>query len=658
MSSIKIFFSVVLLGLLFTACDKDESGNVGGTFNLNHVYAGSTEINQDGTLSTEVPVDASLALSFSQPVDRTTTGDGIRLKQDGNIIATNVSFGSQDRTVLVYPAGVLESSTVYTLEINSSLRGAAGERIEPLELSFRTRSGALTVNAISIDGRDIRSASRVPNVPIDLKIALNFAVPVNPETFENALSLAGPGNTALEIAYADDHKTAEITTSGALQYLSKYEFSISSQLKGASGESFSGFHTTFYTQVDSSYKFSEISDDALLTKVQEQTFKYFWDFAHPNSGLARERNTSGNTVTIGGSGFGVMSILVGIERGFISRQQGIDRLQKIVGFLETADRFHGVWPHWIDGNSGNVVPFSTKDNGGDLVETAFMIQGLLTVREYLNPDIPQEAAIIDTITRLWEAVEWDWYTQGGQNVLYWHWSPDYGWEMNHRIQGWNEALIVYVLAASSPTHPIDPQVYHEGWARGGNMQNGNSYYGINLPLGEDFGGPLFFAHYSFLGLDPRELQDQYADYWQQNVNHSLINHQHAVANPQNWIGYGEQAWGFTASDNHEGYSAHSPTNDKGVITPTAALSSIPYTPEESMDALRHFYYIMGDKIWGEYGFKDAYNPTAQWYATSYLAIDQGPIIIMIENHRTALLWDLFMSAPEVKAGLDRLGFSY
>jgi hypothetical protein len=265
---------------------------------------------------------------------------------------------------------------------------------------------------------------------------------------------------------------------------------------------------------------------------------------------------------------------------------------------------------------------------------------------------------MDNITQLWHEVEWDWYTRGGQDVLFWHWSPEHNWGMNLPINGYNECLITYVLAAASPTHPIDKTVYDKGWARSGAMANGKSFYDIPLPLGEDFGGPLFFAHYSYLGLDPRNLQDQYANYWEQNRNHSLVNRAYCMANPSGFVGYGESNWGLTASDNHMGYSAHSPRNDLGVITPTAALSSFPYTPEESMEALEFFYYTLGDRIWDEYGFHDAFNITEEWYADSYLAIDQGPIILMIENHRTGLLWDLLMTDPEVRAGLDRLNFTY
>jgi hypothetical protein len=401
----------------------------------------------------------------------------------------------------------------------------------------------------------------------------------------------------------------------------------------------------------------QLTDEKLLDLVQHQTFKYFYDFAHPVSGMARERNSNLDTVTSGGTGFGLMALVVGMERGFVTRQQGIAHLEKILSFLETCDRYHGVWPHWLNGSTGEVIPFSQKDNGADLVETAFLVQGLITVREYLRDMDPREKEVKDRINVLWHEVEWDWFTQGGQEVLYWHWSPEYEWDMNHAIRGHNETLITYVLAASSPTFPVDSMVYHGGYARNGEIVNGSEYYGIKLPLGEALGGPLFFSHYSFLGLDPRNLEDMYANYWEQNVNHSLINRQYCIDNPNGFDGYSASCWGLTASDNHEFYSAHSPTNDLGVITPTAAISSIPYTPDQSIQAIRHFYYELGDKLWGAFGFFDAFNLTEKWWADSYLAIDQGPIVVMIENYRTGLLWDLFMSAPEIERGLTNLGFT-
>jgi hypothetical protein len=404
-----------------------------------------------------------------------------------------------------------------------------------------------------------------------------------------------------------------------------------------------------------------LSDSALLDVVQRQTFRYFWDFAHPVSGLARERSNITNygpeTVTIGGSGFGVMAVIVAVERKWISRDTAAGHLLKVVRFLRNSDVYHGAYPHWMNGGTGKRIAFSPKDDGGDLVETSYLFQGLLCAREYFNQDNPKENELRRRITWLWNEVEWSWFTRGGLSMLFWHWSPNHDWAMNAQIRGWNECLITYVLAASSPRYSIDRDVYVNGWTNGFNFKNQREYYGIKLPLGEDFGGPLFFSHYSFLGLDPHGLKDNYANYWEQNQNHTLINRAYCIDNPKKFKGYGENCWGLTASDTYDGYNAHSPTNDFGTISPTAALSAFPYTPEYSMKVLRHFYYDVGSKIWSEYGFVDAFNETKNWWAKSHLAIDQGPIIVMIENYRSGLLWRLFMSCPEVQNGLKKLGFT-
>jgi hypothetical protein len=403
-----------------------------------------------------------------------------------------------------------------------------------------------------------------------------------------------------------------------------------------------------------------LSDSALLDLVQQQTFRYFWDFAHPVSGLSRERsnesfNYGGEVVTTGGTGFGIMAVIVATERKWIQRDTAAKFLLKMVRFLSKADSYHGVFPHWLNGETGKTIPFSRKDDGADLVESSFLFQGLLTARQYFNANDPVEQELRNRINWLWNDIEWNWFTNN-QEVLYWHWSPNNGWAMNFPVRGFNECLIMYVLAASADRYPVSPAVYHNGWAQSIFFKNGKEFYGIELPLGFDFGGPLFFSHYSFLGLDPRGLKDRYADYWMQNRNHTLINREHCVRNPNQYKGYGPQSWGLTASDTYNGYDAHSPTNDKGTITPTAALSAFPYTPEYSMQALRHFYEQLGDKIWSEYGFVDAFNETQNWYASSHLAIDQGPIVVMIENHRSGLLWNLFMSCPEIQRGLKKLGF--
>jgi hypothetical protein len=403
-----------------------------------------------------------------------------------------------------------------------------------------------------------------------------------------------------------------------------------------------------------------LTDDQLLDLVQKQTFRYFWDFAHPVSGMARERSNRSfdygdEVVTTGGTGFGVMATIVAAERKFISREEAAAHTKKIVDFLWKADMFHGAFPHWLNGATGKVIRFSPKDDGADIVETAFLFQGLLTAKQYYTADNAVERDIRNKITWMWEGIEWDWFTQN-QNVLYWHWSPNNGWSMNHQIKGWNECLMSYVLAAASPKNSISRRVYEDGFANNNTFFNGKKYFDITLPLGFEYGGPLFFAHYSFLGLDPRGLNDGKADYFEQNKAHTLINRAYCIENPKGYKGYGANSWGLTASDSWQGYAAHSPTEDLGVITPTAALSSFPYTPEYSMQALRHFYEDKGDQIWTEYGFADAFSDQHNWVAKSHLAIDQGPIIVMIENHRSGLLWKLFMSNPDVKAGLTKLGF--
>ena len=444
----------------------------------------------------------------------------------------------------------------------------------------------------------------------------------------------------------------------SLQYYTAYTFHFDSG-NNLGVRIIDDFTYKFTTPYDPSPKFPAISDDELLTLVQARTFRYFYDFAHPVSGLARERDSSGDVVTSGGSGFGLAAFPVAVERGFITRSEALAHCSKVVDFLtDRAERFHGAYPHWLDGKTGKAIAFSSKDNGADLVETAFLIEGLLVLRQYFSGASAEEIALRDKITAIWEGVEWTWFQQNGQNMLYWHWSPNYDWAMNMPVRGWNEGLIVYVLAASSPTHSIDKTVYTEGWARKGAMRNGKKYYDILLPLGEDKGGPMFFAHYSFLGLNPMHLSDEYAHYGEQNTAHARINYAYSLGHRAQPADPTQAHWGLTASDIPDGYSATSPTNDNGTTAPTAALASMPYTPDESMAALRYFYYTLGDRLWGDYGFYDAFNLPSRWFASSYLAIDQGPIIVMIENYRTGLIWQLFMSCPEIQEGLKKLKINY
>ena len=515
------------------------------------------------------------------------------------------------------------------------------------------------IKTTQIDAKTQQPYYQINNQP---NIKLAFSSPLNRESVGKNIVLANSQTSdivGIDYVFSQNDSIVTLKPQKALLNSAKYSVEIYKELKSQKNTLLGiDQRLSFITALDSTDKFNRITDEQLLDLVQKQTFKYFWDFGHSISGLARERNSSGDVVTSGGSGFGVMAILVGIERKFITRQEGLTRLNTIVDFLkDKTQKYHGAFPHWLNGATGATVPFSTKDNGADLVETSYLMQGLLTARQYFSStNQAQEMQLRSKINDLWNGVEWNWFQKDNQKTLYWHWSPNYNWDMNLPISGYNEALITYVLAASSPKFSITKEVYDKGWARNGAIKNSNAYYGVQLPVGFAYGGPLFFAHYSFLGIDPNGLSDVYANYQTQNVAHSKINYLYCKANPKKHNGYSEKCWGLTASDEYNGYSAHEPNNDNGTISPTAALSSFPYTPTESMQALKFFYYTMGDRLWKNYGFVDAFNLNRLWYADSFLAIDQGPIIIMIENHRSKMLWKLFMSCPEVQTGLKGLGF--
>jgi hypothetical protein len=418
-----------------------------------------------------------------------------------------------------------------------------------------------------------------------------------------------------------------------------------------------------------------LSDDELLTMAQEGCFRYYWETAHPNAGLAPEIWPGiPNLRALGGNGFGVMALLVAAERQFITRTQATERLLKIVRFLARADRFHGAWPHFLDGDTGKVMPFFGKyDNGGDIVETAFMIQGLLAARQYFDADTAAEREIRATITKLWREVEWDWYRRTpDSDVLYWHWSPNYGFHIRHPLIGWNETMMVYLLAIASPTHPVPASMYHTGWAgttdfqvryrqgwsstrAGDHYTNGGTYYGIKLDVGEGNGSDLFFTHFSFMGFDPRGLRDRYTNYFKNNRAIALINRAYCMANPRLYAGYGADCWGLSAGIDSGG-GRPLPRDDNGTINIMASLASMPYTPDESLAALKHFYRELGAKVWGIYGFHDGFNQSRNWYEEIYMALNQAPITVMIENHRTGLVWRLFMSNPEIRPALTAIGF--
>jgi len=543
--------------------------------------------------------------------------------------------------------------TVYILLLFLTFSCRKNESPDPASVSFGYNS--VKVNG-TFTGFDYKGINDQPAIIIAFSTVLDQA------SAKSAITLTDKNAVAIPINLLFEKKDSAVTIkpTSALNNLTSYTLKISNTLKSKAGGYLSTpitFNLT--TGIDSTDKFEVIPQDSLLTLVQKQTFKYFWNLGHPTSGMALERNSSGDVVTSGGTGFGIMAIPVAIERKFISRADGLARVQKIADFLKNkAVHFHGAFSHWMNGSTGAVVPFGDKDNGADIVETSYLMMGLLTARQYFNGSGSTEVKLRTDINALWDDVEWDWFRKGGENMLYWNWSADYGFAVNVPVRGWNECLITYVMAASSTTHTIPKIVYDNGFAKNGAIKNGNNFYGYQLPLGEALGGPLFFEQYSFLGINPNGLSDAYANYQIQVVNHSKINYEYCNDNPHNYYGYSKQCWGLTASDIKGGYTASSPSNDQGFIAPTAAICSLPFTPEESLQALNFFYYKLGDKIWKQYGFIDAFSLDQIWFADSFLAIDQGPQIGMIENYRTGLLWKLFMSCPEVQAGLTKLGFTY
>lgn len=520
--------------------------------------------------------------------------------------------------------------------------------------SDRTTADTTTfrLTQAQVDNETLTTTSK--NISLAPIFTFSFETAIDEQDLSNVFEILTTTSTKIAVDFnlSADQKSVTITPKTMLSALQTYTLVVRSSLTATNQTKLDKEYSyQFSTGIDQTDKFERISTEELLTKVQQQTFTYFWDHAHPSSGMIRERNNSGETVTTGGTGFGLMAILVGIERGFITREQALQRVKNIVSFLKSADRYHGAFSHWYNGTTGKTQPFSEKDNGADLVETSLLFQGLLTARTYFN-----DTSLTTDISALYDAIEWNFF-QNGQPTLFWHYSPNFQWEMNLKITGWNESLITYILAAGSQTHGIDASVYEQGWASNGAIKNGNSYYGHRLPLGPANGGPLFLSQYSFLGISPIGLQDQYASYEEQVKNHTLINRAYCIANPQNYAGHGADCWGLTASDDINGYRVHSPSEDNGVISPTAALGAMPYTPEESLQALEFFYYKLGDKLWGEQGFKDAFSLSEPWFADSYLAIDQGPIIIGIENYRSGLLWKYFMQTPEIKSALQKLKFT-
>ena len=523
------------------------------------------------------------------------------------------------------------------------------------------------LNILSIKVADKETDKFINGISKNPSLKIKFSKAIHPATISASVTVTNNNGINQNLTTSISQDTTELFIQlSNLDFLTKYAITINPTLMANDGGKLSAAVSKFFaTGIDSTRKFPALSTEQLLDKVQIQTLKYFWNFAHPVSGLAREGSKhSTDIVTSGGSGFGIMALIVAIDRGFKTKTEVLTRMQTIVSFLKnTAANIKGAFPHWMNGATGTIIPFG-KNNGVDIVETSFLIQGLICARQYFKNNSQEEINLRNDISFIIDRVEWNWFTNANQNELYWQYNPENTgsniWSI--KVQGWNEALITYILAASSKNYSISKQVYDNGWARNAAMKNDKSFFNIPLPLGPDYGGPLFFEHYSFLGINPIGLSDAYANYETQAKNHTLINYAYCKTNPQNYFGYSDSVWGLTASNIKNGYTASAPTNDQGFIAPTAAISSLPYTPNESMAALDFYYYVLGDKLFKEYGFIDAFSLDIEgnndpWFSDAFLAIDQGPIIVMIENFRTQLLWKLFTGCSEIKSGMQKLGFT-
>jgi hypothetical protein len=398
---------------------------------------------------------------------------------------------------------------------------------------------------------------------------------------------------------------------------------------------------------------------ALLDEVQRAGFRFFYDDANPVSGLCREYSDQRPELcATGANGMGFFNIVVGASRGFVTRDQAARRMQKCLHFLaERVDRFHGVFPHWFNGNTGKTIPFSKLDDGGDLVETGFLAEGLLEAREYFTGDDAVETDVRTLADRLWRDIDWSWHVKddGASAYLLWHWSPNYGFGKNHHVTGFNECQIVYLLALASPTHPIPVKCYWTGWM-GHDYATTRDDFGVHVELGRGLQMPMFFTHYSYLGFDPHALSIGGKTYFDQFRDLCRIQVAYAKSESAVYKGYGP-LWGLTACKGPDGYKAFAPGRDNGTIAPTAALSSMPYDPEDSLSCLNELELHYREKLWGPFGFRDSFNLSRDWVAIDYLGIDVGPIAPMIENYRTGLCWKTFMKAPEVAVALRRIADS-
>jgi hypothetical protein len=401
-----------------------------------------------------------------------------------------------------------------------------------------------------------------------------------------------------------------------------------------------------------------LDDEAFLDLVQRTAFDYFWYETNPENGLIKDRSNDPSRSSIAAVGSGLSAPTVGIDRGWISREAGQARVLTTLQFLGNsphgpeadATGYKGFYYHFLDMQTGR------RDGDSELstIDTALLLGGVLHVQQYFDRDDATEATIRALADNLDRRVDWPWMQVRSAKICH-GWNPETGF-LRYDWGGYNEAMILYLLALGSPTFPISP----EAWTAWTSSYAWQTHYGQAFVVFP----PLFGHQYSHVWIDFRGIQDAYMrakglDYFENSRRATLANRAYVIANPHGWADYGENVWGLTASDIPTSYSARGAPpaeRDDGTITPTAVGGSFAFTPRESLAALRHMYATYRTQIWGPYGFKDAFNPSMKWFASDYLGIDQGPIVLMIENYRTGRIWHEFMQHPTIQSGLARAGF--
>jgi len=409
----------------------------------------------------------------------------------------------------------------------------------------------------------------------------------------------------------------------------------------------------FEQQNENSYDPAYIKN--VMDEQEQKVVNLFFQGAEPNSGMAYNDPSRKSVMATGATGFGIMTLIAGVERGWISREDAANHIVKIVRFLKKAERYEGAWAHWYN-VKGEIVPFGNQNDAGEIIETTFMMGGLLTACEYFNGSSEAEKEIRTTTNEFWNTINWSHFVKDGK--FYWIWHRDTG-KYELPISGWNETLLAYILAMAAPAgHDVPVSVYKSCWQGSKNFYHaGREYYGYPLPLGGNYGEALFLAHYSMFGMDPRKMEDSYCFYWQQNQNHTMINRHYCINEAPEEYAYDANNWGLTACagcGSHPDYVARQPQNDDGVISPAAALGSFPYTPFYSTQVMLNLKSKY-PAINGKYGFYASYCPAEKATAKNYLSMEQAPIAIMMENYRSGLLWSLLMKNEHVQRGLQLAG---